>query len=154
MLNFSLMREGTTHNCAVPLLSYMSYVLSKFVFFEGGRPVLPHATNHRDFSLSICRYCFGLTSFNLEFSLHVSHNPFHVCLQGAALLYNNFMKDFLADTSAARIPSEGKVEVRAARSCAIRNGTVGVHKRELCRAIVLGLKLRFPSKHVLRLFRF
>lgn len=32
--------------------------------------------------------------------------------QGAALLYNNFMKDFLAKSNANPIPAEGKVEVR------------------------------------------
>lgn len=31
-------------------------------------------------------------------------------MQGAAVLYNNFMKDFLADSNAARIPTD-KVEV-------------------------------------------
>lgn len=32
--------------------------------------------------------------------------------QGAALLYTNFMKDFLAKSDANPIPAEGKVEVR------------------------------------------
>lgn len=40
----------------------------------------------------------------------------HLCVcehtQGAALLYNNFMKDFLAKSNANPIPAEGKVEVR------------------------------------------